>query len=179
MGMSRSEEEQVVLVNERDEELGTMEKMEAHRRGALHRAFSVFLFDAQGRLLLQRRASGKYHSADLWTNTCCSHPRPGEEVMVAARRRLREEMGIDRDLTWQFNFIYRAELDHGLSEYELDHVLFGSFSDDPSPDRNEADAWRCLSLADLEQEVRHSPERFTVWLLTCLPQVKEKWPVGH
>ncbi len=175
--MSGNEEEQVVLVNERDEELGTMEKMEAHRQGVLHRAFSIFLFNEQGKLLLQRRAQGKYHSAGLWTNTCCSHPRPDEEVMVAARRRLREEMGIECDLTWQFNFIYHAELGQGMREHELDHVLFGSFSGDPSPDESEVDSWRYLSLAEFEQETRETPERFTVWLLTCLPQVKGRWPM--
>ncbi|HNK86555.1 MAG TPA: isopentenyl-diphosphate Delta-isomerase, partial [Flavobacteriales bacterium] len=117
--------EQVTLVNERDEVIGRMEKLEAHRVGALHRAFSIFIFNREGRLLLQQRADGKYHSPGLWTNSCCGHPRPGEPTMKAAQRRLHEELGIRCELTEEFTFSYRAEFGNGLIEHELDHVFFG------------------------------------------------------
>jgi isopentenyl-diphosphate delta-isomerase len=165
-------EELVVLVNERDEAIGTMGKLEAHRTGALHRAFSVFLFDGQGRLLLQRRAQGKYHSAGLWTNTCCSHPRPGEPVIDAARRRLREEMGIEAALEHRFSFIYKASFDNGLHEHELDHVFFGAFSGEPRPAPNEADDWQYLHPDRIEAGLSAHPERYTVWLRECWPLLR-------
>lgn len=118
--------EEVILVNEKDEPIGTMEKLEAHQKGALHRAFSVFLFNPKGELLLQRRALHKYHSAGLWTNTCCSHPRPGEETSAAAHRRLKEEMGMEADLRFMTSFQYRSEFENGLTEHEFDHVFIGS-----------------------------------------------------
>lgn len=166
-------EEQVVLVNQHDEAVGTMGKLRAHEEGALHRAFSVFLFDDHGRLLLQRRAAVKYHSAGLWTNTCCSHPRPQESVLDAAMRRLHEEMGIRVELEPKFSFIYHADLENGLQEHELDHVLFGSYSGAASPDPGEADAWKYMHPDELEADLRHHPERYTVWLRTCWAQVRE------
>ncbi|MBL7964526.1 MAG: isopentenyl-diphosphate Delta-isomerase [Flavobacteriales bacterium] len=165
-------EEQVVLVNDRDEAIGTMGKLRAHQEGALHRAFSVFLFDEQGRLLLQRRAPGKYHSAGLWTNTCCSHPRPDETVADAARRRLVEEMGIDTDVEHRFSFLYKASFDNGLHEHELDHVFFGSFSGEPKPTADEADAWTYLHPEALEADLSAHPERYTVWLRECWSRVR-------
>lgn len=166
-------EEQVVLVNQHDEAVGTMGKLRAHQEGVLHRAFSVFLFDEQGRLLLQRRSAGKYHSAGLWTNTCCSHPRPTEGVHEAAVRRLREEMGITTELEQKFSFIYRAELGNGLLEHELDHVLFGTYSGAAMPDPNEADAWKYVHPDQLDADMRSHPDQYTVWLRICWEQVRK------
>ncbi|MBK9177273.1 MAG: isopentenyl-diphosphate Delta-isomerase [Flavobacteriales bacterium] len=168
------EEDQVVLVNELDEVIGTMGKLRAHKEGALHRAFSVFLFDEQGRLLMQRRAPGKYHSAGLWTNTCCSHPRLNEAVAEAARRRLKEEMGIEAELVPRFSFIYRAALDNELQEHELDHVLFGSYSGPARPAPQEADDWKFVHPAALEADMNANPKRYTVWLRECWARVLEE-----
>lgn len=156
-------EERVVLVDENDAEVGTEEKLRAHLDGRLHRAISVFVMDAAGRLLLQRRAPGKYHSAGQWTNACCSHPRPGESPEAAARRRLREEMGIECDLRPAFRFVYRADVGGGLVEHEYDHVFVGRCDADPSPDPAEADAWRWATLGELEEELWEAPEHFTPW----------------
>lgn len=166
-----SQEESVVLVDEQDNAIGVMEKMEAHRTGRLHRAFSVFVFNENGELLLQRRAPGKYHSAGLWANTCCGHPRPGEELQDAAQRRLMEEMGIRCALEPSFSFIYRADVGNGLHEYELDHVFTGRHSGTPRPDPQEADAWRAITLDALEQEMASDPHRFTTWLHHCIARV--------
>jgi len=165
-------EEQVVLVNEHDEAIGTMGKLRAHQEGALHRAFSVFLFDEHGRLLLQRRAAGKYHSAGLWTNTCCSHPRPGEHLTDAARRRLTEEMGINVDVEHRFSFLYKAGFDNGLYEHELDHVFFGNYSGTPQPAPDEVDDWKYLHPDALEADMAAHPERYTVWLRECWLRVR-------
>lgn len=173
--------EQVVLVNVHDEAIGTMEKMAAHRQGALHRAFSVFLFDRSGRTLLQQRAEGKYHSAGLWSNACCSHPRPGEALNSAASRRLLEELGIACDLTERFTFIYRASLENDLHEHEFDHVFFGAFEGDAHPDPEEVKALRWIAPEELDTEILAGPERFTPWLLICWEQVREHLrvqPVG-
>ena len=165
----------VVLVDEQDVPIGTRGKMDAHRSGELHRAFSVFVFDAQDRLILQQRALGKYHSGGLWTNTCCSHPRPGEPVAEAAVRRLRGEMGIVcQGLEHQFSFIYRAEVGNGLAEHELDHVLFARHGGDVRPDEREAMAWRAVTDEELDHELRTRPDRFTAWLRSCWPLVKER-----
>src|SRR5690606_8808547 len=139
--------EHVILVDENDRAIGTMEKMEAHRKGVLHRAFSVLLFNSKGELLIQKRSAGKYHSAGLWTNTCCSHPRPDETLTEAATRRLQEEMGIQVDVEPLYNLIYKVNLDGGLSEHELDHVLIGHFDGEPDLNHNEASAWRYASMA--------------------------------
>ncbi len=169
--MTSALEEQVILVEADDRPTGTMGKLEAHRRGALHRALSVFGFDAQGRLLLQQRAPGKYHSGGLWTNTCCSHPRPGEDTAAAAGRRLREEMGMNFPVTPAFTFLYRADFPNGLIEHELDHVFFGVCTGVPQPDPTEVSAWRYITLPDLAAEAAAHPERFTAWLAICLPEV--------
>lgn len=166
--------EQVILVNEADEPVGTMEKMEAHEQGSLHRAFSVFLFNAEGELLLHQRALSKYHSGGLWTNTCCSHPRPGETVLDAAHRRLMEEMGMSADLSEAFSFLYRAELDHGMIEHELDHVVLGEAVAAPVPNPEEVEAYRYVALDALRDEVAAHPEQFTAWFKICLPEVL-KW----
>lgn len=164
----------MLLVNEQDDVIGTMDKLEAHRSGALHRAFSIFLFDEQGRLLLQKRASGKYHSPGLWTNTCCSHPRPKETILSAAQRRLVEEMGISTPLEWKFSFLYKASLEHGLVEHELDHVLFGSWSGPALPNPQEAQGWKYITLDELDADMDRDPELYTIWLRTCWDQVCEQ-----
>ena len=168
----------VVLVDRDDVAVGTMEKMQAHRDGLLHRAFSVFVFRPDGRMLLQQRAVAKYHSGGLWTNTCCSHPYPGEDVADAAHRRLREEMGFDCELHHAFSFIYRAELDGGLSEHELDHVFVGRSEDVPEPDPEEVESWREVRLDDLDRELATDPERFTVWFRIALPRLLAADPTG-
>lgn len=169
--MSTGANEQVVLVDEHDRAIGTMGKLEAHRSAVLHRAFSVFVFDGHGRLLLQRRAETKYHSGGLWSNTCCGHPRPGEHVADAASRRLGEEMGFTCALSPQFDFTYRADVGNGLTEHEFDHVFFGFSDNVPSPDPSEAGEWRYVEPAVLLNEIRSAPEQFTVWLRACFPQV--------
>lgn len=154
----------VILVDENDRAIGNEEKLRAHMEGRLHRAFSVFVFDSAGRLLLQRRAKDKYHSAGLWSNTACGHPRPGESTEDAARRRLREEMNFTCELRQAFKFLYRAELDNHLVEHEFDHVFIGRYEGDPSPNPSEVDGWRWMDTKELRGELRRSPEDYTYWL---------------
>lgn len=160
----REAEEEVILVDERDRVLGSSGKLRAHLDGALHRAFSVFVFDERGRLLLQKRAAGKYHSAGLWSNTACGHPRPGEETGAAARRRLREEMNFDCELSEEFSFIYRAELGAGLVEHEYDHVFTGTFAGRPSPDPAEVEDWEWVTVEELHRAIEDDPARYSRWL---------------
>lgn len=167
-------EERVILVDERDRELGSCEKLRAHMEGALHRAFSVFVFDADGRLLLQRRARGKYHSGGLWSNTACGHPRPGEETGAAARRRLREEMNLDCELRPAFAFLYRAELGGGLVEYEYDHVFFGRCDGPPAPDPAEVEDWRWVTIEELRRGLGDEPASYSRWLKLAVEG--EGWP---
>jgi isopentenyl-diphosphate Delta-isomerase len=166
--------DEVVLVDERDAPLGSADKLEAHRSGTLHRAFSVFVFDGSRRLLLQRRAADKYHSGGLWANTCCSHPRPGEAVADAAHRRLREEMGFDCDLKPAGSFVYRASLGNGLTEHEYDHLLLGRFEGEPAPDPAEVSAWRFVPVPELRREMAAQPERFSAWLGPALARLAEQ-----
>jgi isopentenyl-diphosphate delta-isomerase len=160
-------------VDEQDRPLGTAAKLEAHQGGGrLHRAFSVFIFDSAGRMLLQRRGAGKYHFGGLWTNACCSHPQWDEPVADAARLRLREEFGIDTELTAAFTFTYRAiDPASGLTEYEFDHVFFGRFDGAPDPDRAEIDEWRWVPLSQLAGDVKAHPERYTPWFRIALDEV--------
>ncbi len=156
-------EEMVVLVNPEDQVVGLMEKQQAHVAGLLHRAFSVFIFNKKGELMLQQRAADKYHSPTLWTNTCCSHPRENETYKEAAHRRLQEEMGFDTELTYSFNFIYKAQFENGLTEHELDHVFVGYYDDEPTLNPEEVMAYRWITIEDLETEMKQNPEHFTAW----------------
>lgn len=155
--------EKVVLVNERDDVLGAEDKIRAHLVGSLHRAFSIFILNHDDQLLLQRRAPNKYHSRGLWSNTCCGHPRPGETVEHASRRRLGEEMGFDTELRKLFSFIYYANLEEGLTEHEYDYVLVGRFNDVPKPDPDEVVDWRWADLKAISKELKSQPERYTYW----------------
>lgn len=158
------DKDRVVLVDSDDRPVGTAGKMEAHLDGGrLHRAFSVIVFSPRGEILLQRRAATKYHSQSLWTNTCCSHPAPGEATIDAAHRRLREEMGFDTPLEEVFSFVYRARLDTGLTEYEYDHVFTGQFAGEPSCDPQEVEAWRWIDPQELRADIQARPERYTEW----------------
>lgn len=163
----------VVLVDPNDREIGVMEKMEAHQKGLLHRAFSLFVFNSRGHWLLQQRAFDKYHSGGLWTNACCSHPRPNETTWEAATRRLQEEMGMYCQVKPLFQFQYRSQLDQGLIEHELDHVFMAYSDQMPQPNSSEVAAFRYVSMADLEHEISSHPERFTVWFRICFEQVKD------
>ncbi len=167
-------EKEVILVNEKDESLGTMKKMEAHRKGVLHRAFSVFIFNNKGEMLLQQRAHGKYHSGGLWTNACCSHPLPGEPVAQAAGRRLQEEMGFNAPLKKVFDFIYRSEMDNGLTEHEFDHVFAGVHEGTIVPDKNEVADFCYKSMDDIQQSLESHPARYTAWFRIAFPRI-EKW----
>lgn len=160
--------ERVIVVNEQDVEIGTMEKIQAHREGVLHRAFSVLLFNAAGELLIHKRAKGKYHSAGLWTNTCCSHPHPGEDIRIAAKRRLKEEMGIELQPEFAYSFIYRAALSPEMTEHELDHVFTGTFNGVPVPDSAEIESWKFIDLHTLKEDVRENPDRYTAWFRLIL-----------
>ena len=163
--------EYVVLVNQEDRPLGTLEKMEAHERGVLHRAFSVFVFNKLGELMLQKRAEDKYHSPGLWTNTVCSHPRLNEAVILAAHRRLLEEMGFDCELKKVFSFIYKADVGDGLTEHEFDHVFFGTSDDLPNPNPEEVGEWKYMPLDEVIADVSKHPEEYTVWFKIALKQV--------
>jgi len=155
--------EEVILVDEADRETGAMEKMEAHRKGALHRAFSIFLFNSKGELLLQKRSSKKYHSGGLWTNTCCSHPHPGENIVQAANRKLKQEMGIDLYPEFAFKFIYKTSLDHQLIEHEYDHVLIGQFDGKPEINPEEVEDWKFVDINSVKKEIEARPETYTYW----------------
>ncbi|MEX2571895.1 MAG: isopentenyl-diphosphate Delta-isomerase [Gemmatimonadota bacterium] len=167
-------EERVVLVDEADVEIGTAPKLEAHVTGKLHRAISVFLLNSGGEMLLQRRASGKYHSGGLWSNACCSHPRPGERPEDAATRRLGEELGLATALEFAFSFVYRAELEDGLCEHELDHVFVGRIDAMPTPDAVEVEAWRWTAPDDIERELNEDPSRFTAWFPPAFGQLRSR-----
>lgn len=165
---------QVILVNEQDEEVGAMEKIEAHRKAVLHRAFSVFIFNKKGEMLLQQRAVGKYHSGGLWTNACCGHPSPGELTADAAARRLGEEMGFTTELNELFNFTYRHVFDNGLTEYEFDHVFAGYWDAPVFPSHEEVNDYCLLSLEEIRNSMTAHPQQFTVWFRIIFPRV-EAW----
>ena len=157
------QEENVILVNEQDKQIGVMAKLEAHEKALLHRAFSVFIVNDKNEIMLQQRASHKYHSPLLWTNTCCSHQRVGETDLEAANRRLFEEMGIQTDLKELFHFIYKAPFDNGLTEHELDHVFIGNYNGNPTINTEEAESWKWMAIDDIKTDMVANPAIYTVW----------------
>lgn len=153
----------VILVNQADEQLGTMPKMEAHEKGVLHRAFSVFVMNSGGEIMLQQRAAHKYHSPSLWTNTCCSHQRVGESNIEAGVRRLEEEMGFVTELKELFSFVYKADFDNGLTEHELDHVMLGYYNDAPEINPSEVSGWKWMLPRDIKNDIALNPDNYTAW----------------
>ena len=166
--------QEVILVDNKDRQTGTMEKMEAHRTGKLHRAFSIFIFDENGKMLLQQRAMNKYHSGGLWTNACCSHPSPGESIEVAALRRLKEEMGFETALSPMFHFTYEARFDNGLTENEYDHVLYGKYAGEIFPNNDEVMNYEYKAIEEIKSELKKHPEKYTAWFLIAFPRL-ETW----
>jgi isopentenyl-diphosphate Delta-isomerase len=169
---------EVILVNDRDEVIGTMEKMEAHRKALLHRAFSVFIFNRRGEMLLQQRALNKYHSGGLWTNACCSHPSPGEETLVAAERRLQEEMGFSVELKKIFDFTYKSEFDNGLTEHEFDHVFFGTYDEVINPNPTEVKDYCFKTIEEIKSTLASHPLKYTTWFHIAFPKI-ENWLQKH
>jgi isopentenyl-diphosphate delta-isomerase len=156
-------EENVILVNENDEQIGLMPKLEAHQKAVLHRAFSVFILNSKNEIMLQQRAHQKYHSPLLWTNTCCSHQREGESNLLAGSRRLYEEMGFETSLKELFHFIYKAPFDNGLTEHELDHVMIGYYEEDPRINTEEVENWKWMPIEDVKMDMQVHPEIYTIW----------------
>ena len=165
--------ENVILVNEHDEETGVMEKMAAHEKALLHRAFSVFIFNEEGQMLLQQRAARKYHSPSLWTNACCSHPKPQESTEGAAKRRLNEELGFETELEKIFEFTYKAALDNGLTEHEYDHVFIGTYDGDIHPDEDEVKDFCFVGMAEIRSSIQSHPQKYTEWFKIAFPKVEE------
>ncbi len=165
--------EYVVLVNKNDQPLGAMEKMEAHERGELHRAFSVFIFNSEGQMMLQKRADEKYHSPGLWTNTVCSHPRTGEGISDAAHRRMMEEMGFDCEIEEMFSFIYKADVGDGLIEHEFDHVFMGTCDKEPVPNPEEVGDWKYVWPGELYADIEKHPDNYTVWFKIAVKELKD------
>jgi isopentenyl-diphosphate Delta-isomerase len=172
-------EQQVILVNEKDEEKGVAEKMEAHRKGLLHRAFSVFVFNSKGDMLLQQRARTKYHSGGLWTNACCSHPAPGEETEKAAMRRLQEEMGFGTRLEKIFDFVYRTDFENGLIEHEFDHVFTGEYDGKISSSSNEVMDYCYKSMTEINASLRIHPQNYTAWFRLAFPMIEGWWNLHY
>jgi len=164
--------QEVILVDEMDREVGTMEKMDAHYTPNLHRAFSVFVFNTKGQMMLQQRAKNKYHSGGLWTNTCCSHPFPSEKTEAAALRRLQEEMGFTTTLTKAFEFIYQADFDNGLTEYEYDHVFIGLYDGEVLPVREEVENYCYKSFEEVKSDLQQTPWMYTEWFKIALPKLE-------
>ncbi|MEA3504867.1 MAG: isopentenyl-diphosphate Delta-isomerase [Bacteroidota bacterium] len=169
--MEEERKEYVILVDENDNELGVQEKMAAHVEGALHRAFSVFVFNSDGDLIIQQRAFSKYHSPGKWANTCCSHPRKGEEVIEAAHRRLQEEMGFDTELKETFSFLYKADVGQGLIEHELDHVIIGRYDEKPNINLKEVASWKAVSMEDIREDIKLFPQQYAEWFKIVFEKV--------
>lgn len=163
--------EQLILVDDQDNQVGVMDKLSVHQQGLLHRAFSIFIFNSQNQLLLQQRAANKYHSSLLWSNTCCSHPLNNEIITDTIKRRLQEEMGLVCDTKFAFTFIYKSPFANGLTEFELDHVYIGRSDELPKPNSEEVRDWKYISLENLEKEISLNPGNFSEWLRICLPRV--------
>jgi isopentenyl-diphosphate Delta-isomerase len=166
---------QVILVDENDVAIGKSEKLQAHIDGLLHRAFSVFIFNSKGEMLLQQRAVSKYHSGGLWTNACCSHPTPGEETGAAAIRRLQEEMGFTVPVEKVFDFLYRAKFDNDLTEHEFDHVYIGTYEGDIFFNEQEVMNYCYQSMADIRQSMKLNPEKYTAWFQIAFPKIQDWW----
>lgn len=162
----------VILVDEQDMPVGAMEKMEVHQKALLHRAFSIFIFNERGEMLLHKRADKKYHSGGLWTNACCSHPRPGEDTLAAVGKRLQEEMGIVTDIKKAFDFVYRAELDNGLTEHEFDHVFTGVYSGEIVPDKEEVSDYCYKAIDEIKDSIRSHPQKYTEWFKIAFPKME-------
>ncbi|HMK27327.1 MAG TPA: isopentenyl-diphosphate Delta-isomerase [Chitinophagaceae bacterium] len=169
------ETSQVILVDEKDRPVGVAKKMEAHQKGLLHRAFSVFIFNSKGEMLLQQRALHKYHSGGLWTNACCSHPDPGEETSTAVKRRLQEEMGFEVPVEKVFDFMYNIELDHGLTEHEFDHVFAGEYDGHVDPNKNEVMDFCYADMQEIRNSLQSHPEKYTAWFHLAFPGIEEWW----
>jgi isopentenyl-diphosphate delta-isomerase len=167
--------QEIILVNEKDEPVGVMDKMEAHQKGLLHRAFSVFIFDSKGRMLLQRRAAGKYHGAGLWTNACCSHPFPGETTEAAAQRRLQEELGFVTSLKEVFAFTYKADVENDLVEHEYDHVFVGEHNGSIEANKDEVAAHSYKEMKALKLDLLQRPQDFTSWFKLAFPRIEQWW----
>ena len=167
--------EKVILVDEHDHVVGSMDKLEAHQKGVLHRAFSILIFNSKGEMLLQKRSQSKYHSGGLWTNACCSHPAPQENMIDATKKRLKHEMGIDLQPEFAYKFIYKSKLDKDLTEYELDHVFTGIFDGTPDINNNEVEDWKFINLNTLRRDMDAHPDDYTVWfkLIMNHPELKE------
>ena len=163
----------VILVDEHDEPIGTMEKMEVHQKALLHRAFSVFVFNSKGEILLHKRAAKKYHSAGLWTNACCSHPQPGEETQVAAENRLQEEMGIQTSLQKAFDFTYKTFFKNGLTEYEFDHVFVGMYEGPIFPNKEEVSDYCYKSTEEIKNSIQTHPQKYTEWFKIAFPKLED------
>jgi isopentenyl-diphosphate delta-isomerase len=168
--MAKKKTSEVILVDKEGKEIGKGEKLKVHQEGKLHRAFSIFIFNKKGELLLQKRAKSKYHSPCLWSNTCCSHPRPGFDIKEEAKKRLKEEMGIETDLKEIFSFTYKAKVG-GLIEHEFDYVFIGKFDGNPKPSKKEVEAWKWISWNFLKSEIKENPEKYTPWLKIILNKV--------
>ncbi len=166
---------QVILVDEQDHPLHSCEKLEAHQKGLLHRAFSVFIFNSKGEMLLQQRAINKYHSGGLWTNACCSHPAYGEATIDAAHRRLHEEMGFDTTLEKVFDFVYKAGFDNGLTEYEFDHVFAGEYDGGINFSREEVLSYRYMTIDEIEHSLQLYPQIYTAWFHLAFPKIRQWW----
>jgi len=162
----------VILVDAFDKPVGKMEKIEAHRKGLLHRAFSVFIFNDHGEMMMQKRSLNKYHSPGLWTNACCSHPREDEDTLVAAHRRLNEEMGFGCKLNEVFSFTYQADVGNGLTEHEFDHVFVGTYSKPPQLNRNEAENWKFMPMTDIKKDILINPSHYTVWFKIAFVEIE-------
>lgn len=169
-------EEQVILVDEQDNPIGLMPKMEAHEKALLHRAFSVFVFNNKGQLMLQQRAAHKYHSPLLWTNTCCSHQREGETSIEAGKRRLQEEMGFSCALEEIFWFVYKAPFDNGLTEHELDHVLIGYYNEEPEINLDEVASYKWMTVEEVKKDMENHPEHYTAWFKIIFKESYHKLP---
>lgn len=167
-------EEHVILVDTSDQPIGLMPKLEAHEKGVLHRAFSVFILNNEGQLMLQQRALHKYHSPGLWTNTCCSHQRDGESNLAAGKRRLKEEMGFVTELREVTSFIYKAPFDNGLTEHELDHIMIGQYEGTPSINPEEVADWKWMDIEDVRSDIKEYPQRYTVWFMLIFEKFYEK-----